>query len=114
MSFGVNSIFIALNLAEYKHNLYSADIAYTDKRLEYYKNQAKIVDSDYFYCFNNLTENQPIPFLYIYDQREEYKKVEIDLVEINKKLWTLGEIALAIIYSLYSKGKGMRISQPKV
>ncbi|WP_352423915.1 N-6 DNA methylase [Proteiniphilum sp.] len=65
--------------------------------MEYYKIQAQIVNADYFYCFNNLIENQPIPFIYIYDQRKEYKERDVDLVEINKKLWTLGEIALAIV-----------------
>jgi hypothetical protein len=103
MNSNINSILQALNLTEYKHNLYSADTAYIDKRLEYYKIQAKIVNADYFYCFNNLTENQPIPFLYIYDQRgEKQGKKEINLVEINKKLWTLSEIALAII--IYDDG----------
>lgn len=97
MNSNVNSIFQALSLTEYEHNLYFADAVYTDRRLEYYKNQAKIVNADYFYCFNSLIENQPIPFLYIYDQRKEHKQKNVDLVEINKKLWTLGEIALAIV-----------------
>ncbi|GHT35615.1 type I endonuclease-methyltransferase fusion protein [Bacteroidia bacterium] len=102
MNSDTKSILQALNLAEYKHNLFSVDMTYTDKRLEFYKNQAIIVKADYFYCFSNFAENQPIPFLYIYDQREEVKKEEVDLVEINKKLWTLGEIALAIV--VYDEG----------
>lgn len=57
--------------------------------------QAKIVNANYFYCFNSVIDNQPIP--YIYDQRSSYKEHEIDLVIINKQLWTLGEIALALI-----------------
>ena len=59
--------------------------------------QACIVNADYFYCFNSLVDNQPIPFIYIYDQRKDFKKKEIFLVEINRQLWTLGEIALALI-----------------
>lgn len=92
-----NSIFQTLNLAEYQQNLYFVGMTYTDKRLKYYANQARIVKADYFYCFSNATENQLIPFLYIYDQRKRAKEEEVDLVEINKKLWTLGEIALAIV-----------------
>jgi hypothetical protein len=59
--------------------------------------QAEIVKADYFYCFNNLTENQPIPFIYIYDQRGIRNGEGINIVNVNKQLWTLGEIALAII-----------------
>jgi hypothetical protein len=92
-----NSIFQVLGLTEYEHNLYSANGSYVDKLLEYYKMQARIVNADYFYCFNNLVENQPVPFIYIYDQRREVKKKDINLVEINRQLWTLGEIALALI-----------------
>ncbi|MDD4116065.1 MAG: N-6 DNA methylase [Massilibacteroides sp.] len=92
-----NSIFQVLGLAEYEHNLYSANDSYADKLLEYYKMQAGIVNADYFYCFNNLVENRPIPFIYIYDQRVDVKGKDINLVEINKQLWTLGEIALALI-----------------
>ncbi len=102
MNSNVNSIFQAINLTEYEHNLYSVNTAYADRRLEYYKIQAQTVNADYFYCFNNLIENQPIPFIYIYDQRKEYKKRDVDLIEINKKLWTLGEIALAIV--IYDDG----------
>jgi hypothetical protein len=97
MTYNINSIFQDLKLTEYEHNLYAVNVSYTDKQLEYYKIQAQIVNADYFYCFNSLTENQLIPFIYIYDQREEDKKPEINLVDINKQLWTLGEIALAII-----------------
>ncbi len=91
------SIFQALELTEYECNLYSVYDSYTDELLEYYKMQAGIVKADYFYCFNNLVENRPIPFIYIYDQRTSVKGNDIDLVEINRKLWTLGEIALALI-----------------
>lgn len=97
MSTNTNSIFRTLNLKEYEHNLYSVEVVYEDKRLEYYRIQANIVKADYFYCFNNLVEDHPIPFIYLYDQRRESKKKEIDLVEINRQLWTLGEIALALI-----------------
>ena len=102
MDTSVNSIFQALDLTEYDHNLYSADTPYTDKLLEYYKMQACIVNADYFYCFNSLVGNQPIPFIYIYDQRKDFKSKDINLVEINRQLWTLGEIALALI--IYDDG----------
>ena len=59
------SIFQALELTEYECNLYSVYDSYTDELLEYYKMQAGIVKADYFYCFNNLVENRPIPFIYI-------------------------------------------------
>ena len=81
METSVNSIFQVLDLTEYEQNLYSADASYTDKLLEYYKMQACIVNADYFYCFNSLVDNQPIPFIYIYDQRKDFKKKEIFLVE---------------------------------
>ena len=97
MNSSVNSILQPLNLSEYQHNLYPVSTSYTDKRLEYYKIQAQNVNADYFYCFNNFIENQPIPYIYIYDQRNVFSQKLSDLVVINKKLWTLGEIALAII-----------------
>ena len=92
-----SSIFQVLNLSEYQQNLYSVKSSYTDEQLEFYKMQAKIVSANYFYCFNSIIENQPIPYIYVYDQRSSYKEQEIDLVKINKQLWTLGEIALALI-----------------
>ena len=97
MDANVNSIFQDLDLTEYEHCLYSVDTPYKEKLLEYYKMQACIVNADYFYCFNSLVGNQPIPFIYIYDQRKDFKNKEIALVEINRQLWTLGEIALALI-----------------
>lgn len=102
VSTSVNSIFQSLDLTEYEHNLYSVKVVYQDKQLEYYKMQANIVDADYFYCFNNIVENQPIPFIYVYDQRSEFKTKGIDLVAVNKQLWTLGEIALALV--IYDDG----------
>ena len=96
------SIFQAIDLTEYQNNLYSVEVSYTDKQLEYYKIQANTVKADYFYCFNNIIENQLIPYIYIYDQRRLYKKREADLVSINRQLWTLGEVALALI--IYDDG----------
>lgn len=92
----------ALDLAGYKHNLYSVKDSYADKLLEYYRMQANRVNADYFYCFNNLIENRPVPYIYIYDRHECNNKDTINLVEINKQLWTLGEIALAVI--IYEDG----------
>jgi len=91
------SLFQDLNLKEYERNLYSVKELFIDNQLEYYRIQAGIVNADFFYCFNSSIENQPIPFIYIYDQRENQQKKNIVLVEINRQLWTLGEIALAII-----------------
>lgn len=96
------SIFQVLNLSEYQQNLYSVKSSYTDEQLEAYKRQAKIVNANYFYCFNSIIENQPIPYIYVYDQRSSYKEGDIDLVKINKQLWTIGEIALALI--IYDDG----------
>jgi len=98
----VNSIFQVLNLTEYEHNLYSVKKKYEDPQLEYYRLQANIVKADYYYCFNNSVENQPIPFIYIYDQRGTQSEGRINLVTINRQLWTLGEIALALI--IYDDG----------
>lgn len=97
MSSGKELIVNTLNIAEYENNLYPVNKSYSDKRLEYYRIQAEIVKADYFYCFNNLTDDQLIPFIYIYDQRDIQIDKKINLVNINKQLWTLGEIALAII-----------------
>jgi hypothetical protein len=97
MNASVNSISGIVDLAEYECNLYSVNDSYTVRLLEYYKMQAKIVNADYFYCFNSLAENQLIPYIYIYDQRKDVKKKDVNIVEINRQLWTLGEIALAII-----------------
>ena len=69
-----SSIFQVLNLSEYQQNLYSVKSSYTDEQLEFYKMQAKIVSANYFYCFNSIIENQPIPYIYVYDQRSSYKE----------------------------------------
>src|ERR1700750_22251 len=96
------SIFDNLDLTEYKNNLYSVSILFTDNLLEYYRKQAEVVNADYFYCFSDTVESKPVPFIYIYDQRYATDKKTIDLVEVNRQLWTMGEIALAII--IYSDG----------
>ena len=54
MSTRKESVLQALDLAGYKHNLYSVKDSYADKLLEYYRMQANRVNADYFYCFNNL------------------------------------------------------------
>lgn len=96
------SIFDNLDLTEYKNNLYSVSILFTDNLLEYYRKQAEVVNADYFYCFSDTIESKPVPFIYIYDQRYATDKKTIDLVEVNRQLWTMGEIALAVI--IYSDG----------
>jgi hypothetical protein len=87
-----------LNLTEYEKNLYSVKVDYKDKRLEYFSMQARNVDADYFYCFNSSIENNIVPFIYIYDERNKTKASStLDLIKVNKQLWTLGEVALAVV-----------------
>ncbi|HEY0092144.1 MAG TPA: N-6 DNA methylase, partial [Flavobacterium sp.] len=95
-TYNSNSIFQDLNLKEYERNLYASNISFADYHLESYRIQASIVNADYFYCFNSLVDNHPIPFIYIYDYRNG-KPTGLKLTDINRQLWTLGEIALAII-----------------
>ena len=80
MSTRKESVLQALDLAGYKHNLYSVKDSYADKLLEYYRMQANRVNADYFYCFNNLIENRPVPYIYIYDRHECNNKDTINLV----------------------------------
>ena len=57
MSTRKESVLQALDLAGYKHNLYSVKDSYADKLLEYYRMQANRVNADYFYCFNGSSSN---------------------------------------------------------
>lgn len=92
-----DSISKYLDLTEYEQGLFSVDTVYPDFALEYYRMQAAIVKADYFYCINDIVENRRFPFIYIYDQRSVNNREPVDLVCINKQLWTLGEITLALI-----------------
>lgn len=86
-----------LSIQEYAYNLYSVHNTSPDRRLEYYKMQARIVDADYIYCYKAEIENNIVPFVYIYDERAKCIQEYRDVVKINKQIWTVGEIALAII-----------------
>ena len=85
-----------LSLDEYADNMFSVLENLANNRLKHYQLQAKHVGADYFYCFDSELEKQKIPFVYIYD----YRKQNIDsdnLATINKRIWTIGDIALAIV-----------------
>jgi len=87
-----------LSLGNDARNLYCVSSTFPDnKRLEYFKMQAKAVGAGYFYCYNSEIEDQPVPFIYIYDERRKSPEEYISLVKINKQIWTLGEVAIAVI-----------------
>lgn len=84
-----------LSIPEYANNLYRVSDKSTDDRLEYFRMQARTVHADYIYCLSSEIDNQLFPFIYIYDERD--KAFHRNLVTINKQLWTIGEIALAVV-----------------
>lgn len=87
-----------LSLGNDARNLYCVSKTFSDnKRLEYFRLQAKAVGADYFYCYNSEIEDQPVPFIYIYDERHKPPEDYINLVKVNKQIWTLGEVAIAVI-----------------
>ncbi len=85
-----------LSLDEYADNMYCVSENLTNNRLKYYQLQAKHAGADYFYCFDSELEKQKIPFVYIYDNRKQNPDAE-NLAIINKRIWTIGDIALAIV-----------------
>ncbi len=96
MSTENNTITNYLSIEEYADNLYGISEIIDNKRLKYYQIQAKEVGADYFYCLDSELEKYKIPFIYIFD----YRNKQIDgneLAVINKKIWTVGEIAIAIV-----------------
>ena len=95
MNTSKNALVARLSIPEYADNLYRVSDESTDYRLEYYRMQARAVDADFIYCLNSELENQLFPFIYIYDERD--KTPPRNLATINKQLWTIGEITLAII-----------------
>lgn len=95
MNTSKNTLVDRLSIPEYADNLYSVFDESTDNRLEYFRMQARAVDADFIYCLNSELDNQPFPFIYIYDERN--KAPYRSLVTINKQLWTIGEIALAVV-----------------
>ncbi|MGQ7946762.1 HsdM family class I SAM-dependent methyltransferase [Flavobacterium sp. WC2509] len=91
-----NSIVNFLSLDEYANNLYCVSEELHNNRLKYYQFQAKSVEADYFYCLDSELEKDKIPFIYIFDYRNQYLD-EQKLALINKKIWTIGDIAIAVI-----------------
>lgn len=88
-----------LSIAEFANDLYSVSENLSDRRLKYYQLQAKAVGSDYFYCFNSELEKHKVPFVYIFDFRNKQVE-ENELASINRSIWTIGEIALAVVVYL--------------
>lgn len=96
MSTENNTIINYLSLDKYADSLYCVSEDLIDNRLKYYQLQVKNVGADYFYCLDSELEKEKIPFVYIYDYR--YKQLNgYDLAIINRKIWTTGDIALAIV-----------------
>jgi Eco57I restriction-modification methylase len=96
MSTENNTIINLLAIEQYADNLFCISENVSDKRLRYYQLQAKEVGADYFYCLDSELEKHKIPFVYIFDFRNKSIK-ENELAIINRKIWTIGEIALAIV-----------------
>lgn len=92
----MNTIRDVLSLDNYADNLYSVSIDLKNNRLKYYQLQAKKVDADHFYCLKSELEEEKIPIVYVYDFRKKNHR-EYDLAKINRKIWTIGDIALAIV-----------------
>lgn len=90
------SIIENLGIENYKENLYSSHEVYTDRSLIFYSTQALRFNADYFYCLYNSLESRNIPLLYIYDERHKAAEEYRSLIDINKRLWTNGEITLAL------------------
>ena len=91
-----NTLIERLSIDKYADNLYSISDVIPDKRLSYYALQAKSIGADYIYCLDSELERHKIPFIYIYDYRN--RDIDCDeLARINKRIWTIGEITLAIV-----------------
>lgn len=86
-----------LSIERYAKNLYSATTSSEERWLEYYKSQARLVGADYIYFLKNELENKQVPFVYIYDERNKTDEQKRPLYKINKQIWTIGEIVLAIV-----------------
>ncbi|WP_346855569.1 N-6 DNA methylase [uncultured Draconibacterium sp.] len=84
-----------LNITEFKDFIFEVHKNGDNPRIEYFKLQAKLVGADYIYCIKNELEEKLIPFIYIYDERGCDSNPNT-LSEINKKVWTVGEVPLAI------------------
>lgn len=85
-----------LNITEFENFIFDTHKNEDDARIKYFKMQAKLVKADYVYCIKSELEEKLIPFIYIYDKRGSYPNAD-SLAEINKKIWTIGEVPLAIV-----------------
>ncbi len=96
MNDGIENVVDNLGIERYKDKLFDAHGIYTERDLIFFSMQALRFDADYFYCLYNLLENRDLPFVYIYDERNKRQDEYRSLVDINKRLWTNGEITLAL------------------
>lgn len=86
-----------LSLEEYASYLFKISDKSDNKKIEYFKIQARSVNADYIYCLKSQLDNELKPYIYIYDERGVDETDKRKLTKINKQIWTLGEISLAII-----------------
>lgn len=86
-----------LLLEEYESHLFKVLDPSNDNKIEYLKIQAKSVKADYIYCLKSQLNNELLPYIYIFDERGIDENCKRNLSEINKQIWTLGEISLALI-----------------
>ena len=92
-----------LNIEEFSSQLYSVLDSFEHisegvrNRLKYFQQQALLVGADYFYCLRNELEDKDIPFVYVYDERGKSDDEKRKPFDINKKLWTVGEVAAAVL-----------------
>jgi type I restriction-modification system DNA methylase subunit len=92
-----SSIAERLNLGEYAGQLLPVDGKGDSARLEFFRGQARLVGADHFYVVRNELEEALVPLIYVYDERGKSESGRKNLFEISKKVWTVGEVAAAII-----------------
>lgn len=85
-----------LSITEFESFIYDTETQEDKARLEYFKMQARQVGADYIYFINSEIEDKIIPFVYIYDKRDNSPNKQ-NLAEINKKIWTIGEVPVAVV-----------------
>lgn len=96
-----SSIVELLTINELQNQLYAVEDGVEglrgSSRLTYFQQQAAKVGAHYFYCLTNELEDKEFPFVYVYDFRGKDPSDD-ELFEINRKLWTLGELAAAVVF----------------
>lgn len=85
-----------LSVTEFKNFIFNVNIQESDARIESFKMQAKLVGTDYIYCIKSELEDKLVPFIYIFDKRGCSSDKQ-SLAEINKKIWTIGEVPVAMV-----------------